>query len=577
MKKAVILILSVFLILRVFAGGPDKLISCHYSNVSFIEFSKDIQNKSGVYVFYRAEWVDSLQVSINKDSITVLEAVKFALEGSNLKVSVWNNNIVLTPEESLLTHLPDFKPESAEETQKEESRTLTASEERYLTGRKPEAIQTIKVGRAGAKISGTRAKVLGRVIDQETGEPVYNATIYIEETRTGAVSDINGFFTIMLKPGKYNAVFDFIGYEKKKYLLEVFSDGDFTIHIKKTVYQIDEFVVMGDRQSSITEKDPGLDKISMRTIKELPMLMGERDILKVSGTLPGIVSVGEGTAGLNVRGGSADQNAFYINKIPIYNTSHMFGFFPAFNSDIIKDFSIYKGHIPAQYGGRLSSVFNIITRQGNRKHFTAHGGVSPTSANLVVEGPIKKDVCSVQLSGRSTFSDWILRRINDADIRASSAGFYDFSGGINFDNQKTQMGLFVYHSKDRFDFSDITDYNYANSGASFSLSRNFTKSLRGEFSLVGSQYNFNTIDKQEASSAYEHNYEMGDYEFRADFKQVISDANTLDFGLNLVYYTLNRGKVTPYGVQSLRDEVDLGTEQGLESALYISDSYDVRP
>jgi hypothetical protein len=278
-----------------------------------------------------------------------------------------------------------------------------------------------------------------------------------------------------------------------------------------------------------------------------------------------------------VRGGSADQNAFYINKIPIYNTSHMFGFFPAFNSDIIKDFSIYKGHIPAQYGGRLSSVFNIITRQGNRKNFTAHGGISPTSANLVVEGPIKKDVASFLVSARSTYSDWILKRIKDPVIRASSAGFYDFSGGVNFDNQKTQIALFAYYSKDRFRLSDITDYTYSNSGVSFSLGHNFTKSLRGEFSLIGSQYSFSTIDKQEISNAYEHTYVMGDYEFRTDFKQVLSDANTLDFGLNLVFYQLDRGNVLAYGPQSLRNEVNLGKEQGLESALYISDSYDILP
>ena len=161
-------------------------------------------------------------------------------------------------------------------------------------------------------------------------------------------------------------------------------------------------------RSNIRAKDPGLDQMSIKSIKSLPMMMGERDILKVSGTLPGIVSAGEGSAGLNVRGSGSDQNAFYINRIPVYNTSHLFGFFPSFNSDIIKDFSIYKGHIPAQYGGRLASVFNITTRQGNRKRFTAHGGISPITGNMVLEGPLKKDTSSFLFSARSSYSDWLL-------------------------------------------------------------------------------------------------------------------------------------------------------------------------
>jgi hypothetical protein len=578
MKSVLINILFFIQFSLVAASGPGQIISCNYKNLPFAEFCNIIHDRTGVTVYFEEKWVDEITVTINADSITVLDAVELAIKGWGLKVSVWHNNLVLLPGEKLITELPAFITESpASDVTEEEVRSLTASEERYLTGRKAEIIQTIRVGKAGDTKTNTKAKVLGRVLDNETGEPVNYATIYIEETKSGAVSDINGFFTILLKPGKYNALFDFIGYEKKKYWLEVYSDGEFTISLKKVVYQIEEFVVHGDRQMSIKDKDPGLDKISMRTVKDLPMLMGERDILKVSGTLPGIVSVGEGSAGLNVRGGSADQNAFYIDRIPIYNTSHMFGFFPAFNSDIINDFSIYKGHIPAEYGGRLSSVFNISSRKGNRKNFTAHGGLSPTSANIVVEGPLKKDMLTVLLSARSTYSDWILQRIKDPDIRASEAAFYDLSGGLNFDNQKTQLSLFGYHSKDRFSLSDLTDYSYENSGLSFVAGHNFSRTFRGEFSLVGAQYSFRTIDKQEISSAYEHAFNLGHYEARADFTVVLNDKNKLDFGVGALLYQLNRGVIEPYSTQSLRKKTDLGKEKGVEGALYVSDSYDPLP
>ena len=577
MKHIILIILTLF-VLNVHANDPEQLISCHLSELSFDQFCAFITQQSGVKVYYKSRWTNELKVTIQADSITVFDAVSLAIRGTNLKLSVWNDNLVILPDEVLISELPQFESinqtRGAEELQ---AKSLTASEERYLTGRKAEVIQTIRVGESGAHLRGKKAQVLGRVLDQETGEPVFYATVYIEETQSGAVTDINGFFTLSLNPGKYNIVFDFLGYEKKKYQLEVLSDGNFSIQLNKTVYQIEEFVVYGDRQRSMKEKDPGLDKISMRSVKELPMLMGERDILKVSTTLPGIVNVGEGNAGLNVRGGGADQNAFYINNIPIYNPTHLFGFFPAFNSDIIKDFSVYKGHIPAAFGGRLSSVFNIITRRGNRKNFTAHGGISPISANIVVEGPLKKNSVSMLLSARSTYSDWILQRIKDPDIRNSKAGFYDLAGGINFDNQNTQSSVFFYHSKDRFQLADLTEYDYTNSGISINAGYNFSRIFRGDFALVGAQYGFNTIDKQEVSSAYKHDYQLQNYELKADFKYQLNEKHSFDFGASLVLYKLNRGTVRPFGFQSIRKSLELGNEQGLESAVYLADSWELMP
>lgn len=552
--------------------------SFHVEAISFGDFCSLIFEHTSVKVFYHEKQIDKLKVTLNADSMTAKTALSVALDGTGFQVSDWHGNLVVLPGEKLLVGLPSYILEKNKgKVVDSASVMLTESQERYITGRKSDVPQTLRIGRKGAAATGAKAKIMGRILDEETGEPIFSATIFISETSTGTVSDINGFASLALNQGNYNASFEYLGYEKKKYQLEVLSDGNFTVGMKKTVIQMKEVVVFGDRQMSIRAKDPGLDKMTIKSIRELPMMMGERDILKVSGTLPGIVSVGEGSAGLNVRGGGSDQNAFYINKIPIYNTSHLFGFFPAFNSDIIKDFSIYKGHIPAQYGGHLSSVFNIVARQGNRKRFTARGGISPITGNLVVEGPLKKDTCSFLLSARSSYSDWMLKKINDPDIRNSSAGFNDFSGGINYDIQKTQFSLFAYHSFDRFRLSDLNSYEYSNNGASASFSHNFGNSLRGEFSFIGSQYTFSTYDKQEVSNAYEHAYKMEHYEFKADFKHTLNEKNSLEYGFGAILYKLDRGSVLPYGDESLRKTVELGSEQGVESALYISDVYDIFP
>lgn len=576
MKQSRLLILMILLCSSALAKGPDQRLNWHLKNVGFTEFCKQVYLQSAVKVYYHDQWVGKIIVTLDADSLTVKEAVALAVKGTGLIVSVWNNNLILLPGDKIPDALPQFRIKSRQaDTTSEREKTVTESEERYITGRKSDVTQTIHIGKPGLTSRSSRAKLLGRVLDQESGEPLIGAAIYITETKAGAVTDINGFFSIYLKPGDYNIRVEYIGYEKKKFLLDVNSDGNFTVNLKKAIIQMKEVVVYGDRQMIMQVKDPGLDKISLKSIKELPMMMGERDILKVSGTLPGILTAGEGAAGLNVRGGGSDQNAFYINKIPIYNTSHLFGFFPAFNSDIIKDFSIYKGHIPAQYGGRLSSVFNIITRQGNRKHFTIHGGVSPIAGNIVVEGPLKKDTCSVLFSARSTYSDWILARIKDPDIRKSRAGFNDFAGGVNYDTQKNQLSLFMYHSNDRFKLADISSFKYSNTGASLSVNHNFNNILRGEFAFMGSSYSFNTTDKQEISSAYTHTYTIDHYEMRGDMKQMLSDNNRLEYGAGFILYKLNRGTVTPYNEQSLRIAVPLGKEQGVESSVYISDEYDI--
>lgn len=558
--------------------GPKQLISCHVNNINFAEFCDVIYQKSSVRIFYDEPWVTKLRVSMDEDSILVVSAVKLALKGSGLEVSIWNDNLIILPGAKLLKEIPRFELKNrSHEFSDENTETLTESEERYIKGRKADVLETIQVGSKGSVNGNSIVKVRGRVLNKDNGEPIIGATMYVVEAKIGKMSDQNGFFTIVIKPGKYNVSFESMGFEKKKYLLNIIANGDFKIELDKAVLAIEEIIVHGDRQIDIKSRDPGLLKISPKTIKEIPTMMGERDILKVSEMLPGIVSVGEGSAGLNVRGGNSDQNAFYINKIPIYNTSHLFGFFPAFNSEIIKDFSIYKGHVPAKYGGRLSSVFNIITRQGNRKKFTVHGGINPITASLTAEGPIKKDVSSILLSARSSYSDWILSRIPDPTIRTSSANFNDFSAAVNYDFKKTQLSAFAYHSYDYFKLSDINEYNYSNSGASVNVRHDFGPSFWGEFAVIGSQYAFETTDKQQISSAYQHKYKIEHYEFRGDFDHIFNENHTLKYGTSIILYKLNRGEVVPFGVESLRSVVNLGTEQGVESAVYFSDLYNVLP
>ncbi|MCK4989881.1 MAG: TonB-dependent receptor, partial [Bacteroidales bacterium] len=449
--------------------------------------------------------------------------------------------------------------------------------DQYLVGTRPEQItRTIVVGDRQSTSSRSIARVKGRLINIETGEPVAGATMVDLESGKGSVSDHSGHVSMALTPGKHSMRFSFIGMEPIDLTLEVLSDGDFQLEMRSAVIALDEVQILGEQYRDINTTDIGVERFSMNSLKQVPVFMGERDVIKISKLLPGITSAGEASVGVNVRGGNVDQNIFYINRLPVYNTSHLFGFFSAFNSDIIRDFSIYKGHVPVNYGGRLSSVFDILTRKVNNKAFTAHAGISPVSAHATIEGPIKKEHSSYMLSGRSSYSDWILKRMQDPLIRDSEAFFYDFSGSLNFQpNPKNTINIFYYQSYDEFRYSDLSDYEYANRGGSVSWENHISPALTTKVTAASSSYRFSNTDQSEISRAYTHEYMLNHNELVAEFEWVPSLRHKIEFGSSLIYYRLDRGVVEPYGDASIRDEVDLGKEQALEGGIFVSDNYEV--
>ncbi len=558
------------------AATPDKKIVCHYKDTSFPVFCADILKQAEVTVFYIETDVSRIKVTLDSDSIGVMDAMKLVLAGTGLTASDWYGNIAVMKGEPLPSSLPEFKNPVLVENEATAQASLTESEERYLKGRKAREAEIIRIGKNTFVNNSVKVKILGQITDQETGESVIGAAMLIDELATGALTDTKGFLSMAIRPGTYTARFEYLGYEKKICILQIFSSGEFTVEMKKTIIPINEVVIIGDKKTSVVSKDPGLENISNKTVREIPTMLGERDILKVSEMMPGIVSVGEGSAGLNVRGGGSDQNAFYINKIPVYNTSHLFGFFPAFNADIVKDFSIYKGYTPAQYGGRLSSVFNIVSRQGNRKMFNMHASLNPVTASLTLEGPIIKDKSSILVSGRSSYSDWILNKISDPTIQASSARFNDLAVALNYDFKNTQVSIFGFNSYDFFKLSDITRYEYSNRGASMNIRHNFSTDVQADLSLIAASYQFETVNTQEVSSAYQHGYQIDHYEMRLDFNHITLNRHSWEYGMSFLYNTLDRGVVNPYGA-SLRASVDLGSEKGLESSVYISDDIEVLP
>jgi len=577
--RSYLLIPMLFLSVLIRAQDGGELVNVRIVGEGFDRFIEQLEDQTGLVIYYKAEWFEGRSFSYQADSVDIDDAIYEVLKGTGLLYNrVGPDRYIILPEKRLSMHLPIISSSTGIYTEITDSEAyMGVKDDLYLTGTRPEQmVRTIEVGERGASLARGVARIKGKLLNVANGEPVMGATMVDLGTGKGAVSDQDGNVTMALKPGSHAMRFSFIGMESVDVSMEVLSDGDFRIEMQPAVIALDEVQIMGEMYREINTTDIGVERFSMNSLKQVPVFMGELDVIKISKLLPGITSAGEASVGVNVRGGNVDQNIFYINRMPVYNTSHLFGFFSAFNSDMIRDFSIYKGSVPVNYGGRLSSVFNILTRKGNNKSFTAHAGISPISAHATVEGPIKKDHSSYLISGRSSYSDWILKRMEDPLIRDSDAFFYDFAGSLNFQpSEKNGFNVFYYQSYDKFRYSTLSDYEYSNRGGSASWERNISPALTSKVTGTSSFYRFANTDQSEVSRAYTHEYMLNHNELVAEFAWVPSLRHKIEFGSSLIYYRLDRGVVEPYGDASIRNEVDLGKEQALEGGIFISDNYEV--
>jgi len=582
MKRARLLILIIFASVRLIcAQDTIPEVSIRLANTGFETFVEQVSSQFGVQIYFRPEWFGERRFTYSGDSVGLDLVLEEILSGTGLYFTFLTPvKVVILPERRINTELPALISQNgvSDETGRGED-YMGVKAGQYLVGTRPEQItRTIVIGEKRLSSAKSIVRIKGKLINVETGEPVVGATMVVLESGKGSISDQNGNVLMALLPGKYAVRFSFIGMEPVDVTMEVYSDGEFQLEMRPAVIALDEVQIMAEQYLNINSTDVGVERLNMNSLKQMPVFMGERDVIKISKLLPGITSAGEASVGVNVRGGNVDQNIFYINRMPVYNTSHLFGFFSAFNSDIIRDFSIYKGNVPVNYGGRLSSVFNILTRKGNNRIYTAHAGISPVSAHLTFEGPIKKEHSSFLISGRSSYSDWILRRMEDPQIRDSKAFFYDLAGSLNFQpNNKNGINIFYYQSFDKFKYGDLSDYNYANRGGSVVWEHHISPALSSKFTGTVSTYNFGNIDRGEISRAYSHEYTLGHNELVAEFSWVPGLNHKIEFGSNLIYYRLDRGMVKPYGSASLRNPVNLGIENGIEGGLFISDNINIFP
>lgn len=410
----------------------------------------------------------------------------------------------------------------------------------------------------------------GVIKDAKSNETLIGVNIFIPEIKAGTTTNEYGFYSITIPKGNYTVQISYLGYALSEQKINLDKNTKNNFSLSSDEQQLEEVVITDERKATnIRKAEMSVNKLSMATIKKMPVVMGETDVLKAILMLPGVTNAGEGASGFNVRGGAADQNLILLDEASIFNSSHVFGFFSVFNPDAIKDMKLYKGGIPSRYGGRASSVLDIYQKDGNSKDFHMNGGIGLISSRLLAEGPIVKDRGSFLLGGRTSYAHLFLK-LSDNN---NSAYFYDLNAKLSYQlSDNNSLYLSGYYGRDVFSIDKRFENTYGNTTLNLRWNHLFSNKLFSNLSLIYSDYYYG-LDLDFVGFKWDSG--IKNYNLKYDFKNYISDNFKLGYGANAMYYDFNPGTVTPLNDESGINPDQLQKKKAFEPAIYIDAEHDI--
>jgi len=417
--------------------------------------------------------------------------------------------------------------------------------------------------------------ISGIIKDQSSGETLFGASVFILDSSIGTTTNEYGFYSITAPEGNYTLVVSYMGFDDIRKEIVLNSDQNLNIEVTESSTQLNEIVLKTEDSEDINLRKPqmSVSKLNVSTIKQMPAVLGEVDIIKSIQLLPGVTNNGEGSSGFNVRGGSVDQNLVLLDETIIYNTSHLLGFFSIFNSDAIKDIKLYKGNIPAKFGGRASSVLDVRQKDGNNKKFMMTGGIGTVSSRLALEAPIVKDRSSFLVAGRGSYAHLFLKF--DEDLKDNSAYFYDLNLKTNFEvNENNQLFLSGYFGRDVFKFNENFNSSYGNSSGNLRWNHVFNDKIFSNLS-----FNFSKYDYQLEINAFEFDWisQIDNYNLKYALSYYINNDITLDFGVNGIHYLFNPGIISPTTETSGINYLKLDQKTAIEGGIYAGVEHRISP
>lgn len=554
------------------------LVSGNFTNLSAEQFFRQLEEKTPCFFYYDRAQVDSLVVNLSVKDQPLSEVLRQVFGPTNLKFAIdAQNRVFVSRNVALATTLPgglfgegkatpgrDFAKDlaAAANAPKDDRPVMTES-------------RLYEVGVKTNNIREGQVTVSGYVRNEKTGEPIVGASIYVDSLGKSAVTNQDGYYTLTLPAGRYLLNVQSLGMQDVRYNVVFYSEGTFNLELRERVSLLKEVVVSAQKLANINRLQLGLERLNIEAIKKVPAVFGETDVLRAVLTLPGVKTVGEASTGLNVRGGSADQNLVLMNGTTVYNPAHFFGMFAAVNPELVKDVELYKSSIPAKYGGRLSSVLDIGLREGNKKEVTGSAGIGIVTSRVNIEGPLAKEKTSFIVGARSTYANWLLKLLPE-QYKNSRASFYDLNLGISHRiNPKNDLYLTAYNSQDRFNLANDTTYGYTNLNFNLRWKRNFSNRLLANFSVGSDRYAYRVRSEKNKVNAYNLRFDINQLNLRADFSLVASASHNLEFGASSIRYKLHPGSFQPNGEESLVVPDVVSAEQAFESAVYLSDRYTI--
>ncbi|NOX65573.1 MAG: TonB-dependent receptor [Chlorobi bacterium] len=422
---------------------------------------------------------------------------------------------------------------------------------------------------ATAILNAQTSTLSGYITDAETGEGLISANVYIQELETGTASNQYGFYSITVPKGKYTIRYSYTGYKNETLTIDLKYSVNSNVELTPASYEIDEVVVEGKQDDhNVKSTEMGTTEIVPKELQAIPVILGEADILKTLQLLPGISQAGDGNSGYYVRGGNIDQNLILLDEATVYNPSHLFGFFSVFNSDAIKNAKIIKGSMPAEYGGRISSVLDIKMKEGNNKQWRFTGGIGLISSRLSVEGPIVKDKSSFLISGRRTYADLFIPLAGDETLKDTKLYFYDLNLKANYKfSNSDKLYLSGYFGRDVLGYKNEFGFDWGNITGTLRWNHLFSEKLFSNTSFIVSDYNY-VVSILSEENNFKVTSGIRDINFKSDFQYFFNSKNLLQFGVIGFYHIFLPGEIDSYGGSVNSFQVD--NKYGLELAAYIS-------
>ncbi len=410
----------------------------------------------------------------------------------------------------------------------------------------------------------------GYIKDAQSGETLIGANLFVRELATGTTSNEYGFYSISIPPGTYNLEFSYLGFETQKMEISLSENKNLNIELEEEGIQFTEVVVTSEAEDeNVTNVEMSTNELKIKTITKMPALLGEVDVIRSIQLLPGVSTVGEGATGFNVRGGGVDQNLVLLDEAPVYNSSHLFGFFSVFNPDAVKDVKLYKGGIPARYGGRLSSILDVRMKEGNNKKLAVSGGIGLIFSRLAVEAPIVKEKASFIVAARRSYIDVLSRPFLSDDLKDTKLNFYDLTLKTNYKvNEKDRIYLSAYLGRDNFGFGDDAGFNWGNTTTTFRWNHLFSDKLFSNFTLYYSDYDYEINFGSDDEDKFDWTASIDNYSLKTDVSWYLNPQNLITFGGQGIFYVFSPGTAVAISAGSISD-FSLDKKYALEAGIFL--------